>query len=199
VLVKLKAPAAERNRAPILEVLREELPHTGTVLEIASGSGTHAVYFARELTPLRWQPSDLADDALESIGELRDESGLLNLDPPLRLDVREPEWPIDRVAAIVCINMLHIAPWEAAEALFRGASRVLPRGGPLCTYGPYRFDGSVTAASNQEFDRDLRARNPAWGLRDVRDLEVAARSFGLDLARTVPRPANNHVLVFRRQ
>ncbi len=198
-MVKLKSPAAERNRGPILEVLREELPRTGTVLEIASGSGTHAAYFARELTPLRWQPTDLADDALESIREQRVESGLLNFDPPFRLDVCEPEWPIRHADAIVCINMLHITPWEAAEGLFRGASRVLPSGGPLCTYGPYRFDGTVAAPSNDEFDQNLRARNPAWGLRDVRDLEILAGSVGLDLSRTVPRPTNNHVLVFRRR
>ena len=197
--VKLKAPAAERNRGPILEVLQGELPSSGTVLEIASGSGSHAVYFARELTPLRWQPSDIADDSLESIQEHRLESGLLNLDPPLRLDVCDPDWPIDEANAIVCINMLHIAPWQAAEGLFRGASRILDRGSPLCTYGPYLFDGSVTAPSNLEFDRDLRARNPAWGLRDVSELKKLADAAGLDLTSTVPRPANNHVLVFRRR
>jgi Protein of unknown function (DUF938) len=193
------ASAAERNRVPILGVLRDELPPAGVVVEIASGSGIHAAYFARELTPRRWQPTDIADDALESIRELRAESGLLNLDPPLRLDVIEESWPVQRADAMVCINMLHIAPWEAARGLFRGAGRLLPLGAPLCTYGPYRFDGEVTATSNLEFDQSLRRRNPNWGLRDVRDLAAEAASSGLRLARTVPLPANNHVLVFRRQ
>jgi SAM-dependent methyltransferase len=197
--VKLRAPAAERNRAPILKVLREELPQTGTVLEIASGSGTHAVYFARELTPLRWQPTDLAEDALASIRAFRDESGLLNLDPPLCLDVRDAKWPLDRTDAMVCINMLHIAAWNAAQGLFRGAGKLLPPGGPLFTYGPYRFDGEVTAPSNLEFDQSLQARNPAWGLRSVSDLAALAEAEGLRLRRTVALPANNHVLVFRRE
>ncbi len=197
--MKLKAPAAERNREPILEILREELPPAGRVLEIASGSGTHAVHFARALTPLRWQPTDVDDDALLSIHEHRNESGLLNLDPPLRLDVCQPRWPVAEAAAVVCINMLHIAPWSAAEGLFRGASELLSSGSPLCTYGPYRFSGEVTAPSNDEFDQSLRSRNPAWGVRDVRDLERLADSVDLELSRVAACPANNHVLVFRRR
>jgi len=198
-MTRKSPPAAERNRVPILGVLRDELPPEGVVVEIASGSGLHAAYFARELTPLRWQPTDIADDALESIRELRQGSGLLNLDPPLRLDATEEKWPVSHADAIVCINMLHIAPWAAARGLFRGAARLLPLGAPLCTYGPYRFDGEVTAPSNLEFDQSLRRRNPDWGLRDVRDLAAEAASSGLRLARTVALPANNHVLVFRRQ
>jgi SAM-dependent methyltransferase len=197
--VKLKAPAAERNRVPILDVLRVELPRAGTVLEIASGSGTHAIHFARALTPVIWQPTDVSEDALASIRELRAESGLLNLAAPLFLDVTSQQWPLAHADAMVCINMLHISPWNAAEGLFRGAGRLLPPDAPLCTYGPYRFDGEVTAPSNLAFDRSLRDRNPAWGLRDTSDLADLAATVGLRLTRTVTLPANNHMLVFRRQ
>lgn len=195
--VKREAPAAERNRGPILEVLTEELPRQGTVLEIASGSGLHAVYFARALTPVRWQPTDADPEALASIAEYRLESGLLNLDPPLHLDVTAADWPVTAADAVLCINMLHITPWTAAEGLFRGAGRLLRSGAPLVTYGPYRFAGEPLAPSNAEFDASLRARNPDWGLRDVRELEALADAHDLVLTRVVPRPANNHVLVFR--
>ena len=194
----LDAPAAERNRAPILEVLRKELPSTGLVLEVASGSGLHAVYLARALTPRAWLPTDRAEDALESIEERRLESGLVNLRPAQRLDVTEEDWPVCTADAVVCINMLHIAPWKAAEGLFKGTARLLPEEAPLCTYGPYRFGGEFTAESNAIFDGDLRRRNPAWGVRDVDDLSRLGDRVGLHLAAVHPLPANNHVLVFRR-
>jgi SAM-dependent methyltransferase len=195
---KQHAPAAERNRAPILEVLARVLPRRGLVLEIASGTGQHAVWFARHLRALTWQPSDADPSALASIAAWAADDALPNLRPPLHLDVTAPAWPVDAADAVVCINMIHIAPWAAARALVTGAARVLRPGGALCTYGPYRFDGAFTAPSNAAFDASLRARNPAWGVRDVRDLEAAAAAVGLALAETVALPANNHVLVFRR-
>ncbi|MBL8619826.1 MAG: DUF938 domain-containing protein [Myxococcales bacterium] len=191
------APATARNRAPILEVLHEVLPGRGLVLEIASGTGEHAVHFAAALPDLTWQPSDPDPDNRASIAAWRDEAALPNLRPPLALDVTAP-WPIAAAEAIVCINMIHIAPWEAALALFAGAARVLPAGGPLVTYGPYRFGGAFTAPSNAAFDADLRRRDPRWGVRDVSDLETAAAAAGLALIGTFGLPANNHAIVWRR-
>ncbi|MEZ5967187.1 MAG: DUF938 domain-containing protein [Planctomycetota bacterium] len=194
--MKRYAPATERNRAPILEVLRQVLPSRGTVLEIASGSGEHAVFFAGSLSGVTWQPTDPDPDAIASIAEWRAEASLPNLRPPLQLDVTAP-WPVHAADAIVCINMLHIAPWAAAEALFAGAARVLAADAPLVTYGPYRFGGSFAAESNATFDQDLRSRDPRWGVRDVDDLDVAAARQGLARVATVALPANNHVLVWR--
>lgn len=191
------APATARNRAPILEVLQEVLPGRGLVLEIASGTGEHAVHFAAALPDLTWQPSDPSEDARASIAAWRDEAALPNLRAPLPLDVTAP-WPVDAADAIVCINMIHIAPWEATLALFAGAARVLPPGGPLVTYGPYRFGGAFTAESNAAFDADLRRRDPRWGVRDVVDLEAAAIAAGLALIGTFGLPANNHAIVWRR-
>lgn len=191
------APATARNRAPILEVLQEVLPGRGLVLEIASGTGEHAVHFAAALPDLTWQPSDPSEDARASIAAWRDEAALPNLRAPLPLDVTAP-WPVDAADAIVCINMIHIAPWEATLALFAGAARVLPPGGPLVTYGPYRFGGAFTAESNAAFDADLRRRDPRWGVRDAVDLEAAATAAGLTLIATFGLPANNHAIVWRR-
>lgn len=195
--MKRSAPSALRNRAPILEVLDEVLPGRGLVLEIASGTGEHAAHFAAARPDLTWQPSDPDPDNRASIAAWRDEAALPNLRPPLALDVTAP-WPVDAAAAIVCINMIHIAPWEAALALFAGAARVLPAGGPLVTYGPYRFGGVFTAPSNAAFDADLRGRDPRWGVRDVSDLEAAAAAVGLALIGTFGLPANNHAIVWRR-
>jgi hypothetical protein len=191
------APAAERNAAPILAVLRDELPATGDVLEIASGSGQHAVAFAGAMPRITWQPSDPDADAVDSIAGWREASGLPNVREPLTLDVHA--WPATvRADAIVCINMIHIAPWSAALALLDGAARTLAPGAPLVTYGPYRFAGAFTAPSNAAFDQSLRARDPRWGVRDVRDLVAEAHARGLALRRIVAMPANNHTLVFRR-
>jgi SAM-dependent methyltransferase len=194
--VKQHAAAADRNREPIREVLARELPASGTVLEIASGTGEHAVAFARAFPHLTWQPTDVDPIALSSIAAWRDEAALPNLAAPSVLDVMRP-WPFDRADAIVCINMVHIAPWNAALALFANAGRILVPGALLYLYGPYRFDGRFTAASNAAFDQSLRARDPQWGVRDVHDLTTAASSHGLTLRDAIAMPANNHSLVFR--
>jgi len=195
---KQHAPATSRNRDAIREVLARELPSQGTVLEIASGSGEHAVYFAGAFPALRWQPSDASDAALASIAAWRAEAALPNLQAPVELDVVAATWPVAAADAIVCINMVHISPWEATLGLFAGAARVLAAGALLYLYGPYRFDGAFTAESNAAFDRSLRSRDPRWGVRDVGELEAAARPHGLVRRDTVAMPANNHSLVFRR-
>lgn len=194
--MKQFAPAAARNREPIREVLARTLPSEGLVLGIADGSGEHAVHFARAFPHLRWQPSDRDEAALASIAAWCADEALPNLRPPVRLDVTDAAWPLDHADAVTCINMVHIAPWQATLGLFAGAHRVLPPGALLLLYGPYRFDGAFTAASNEAFDRSLRSRDPRWGVRDVRDLEAAA--IGFALCEVVAMPANNHCLVFRR-
>jgi SAM-dependent methyltransferase len=194
--VKQHAPATERNREPIREVLARELPPSGTVLEIASGSGEHAVAFARAFPQVTWQPTDMDLTALGSIAAWREEAGLPNLAPPVPLDVTST-WPFEHADAIVCINMVHISPWESALALFENAGRILAKGDLLFLYGPYKFDGQFTAQSNEAFDQSLRERDPRWGVRDVRDLSAAAAQHGLALRSTVAMPANNHSLVFR--
>jgi hypothetical protein len=196
--VKRHAPATARNRDPILDVLRDVLPPSGTVLEIASGSGEHASYFAAALPNIRWQPTDPDRDALASIAAHAAEHPKGNLLAPLALDVLA-DWPVDDVAAIVCINMIHIAPWACCEALMRGAGHHLPSGGPLVTYGPYRFDGAFTAPSNETFDASLRHRNPEWGVRDLSDVTRVAAEQDLVRERVVALPANNHCVVFRRR
>ncbi len=196
---KRHAPATARNRDAILAMLCGELPPTGMVLEIASGSGEHAVHFARALPTLRWLPSDPDPAALRSITAWADGAGLDNLAPPLRIDAAEPDaWPISKADAVLCINMVHISPWPATSGLLRGAARLLPAGAPLCLYGPFFREGMPSAPSNSAFDESLRARNPDWGLRWVHDVEGAARSEGLSLARIVEMPANNLSLIFRR-
>ena len=194
---KQRAPAADRNREPIREVLARELPAEGTVLEIASGSGQHAVHFAAAFPALVWQPSDASEVARASIAAWRAEAGLANLRAPIALDVTATSWPIEHADAIVCINLVHIAPWHAALGLFDGAARLLAPGALLYLYGPYRF-GGATAASNEDFDRWLRERDPQWGVRDVDELTSAARRHGFALREVVAMPANNHSLVFRR-
>ncbi len=198
--MKQHAPATERNREPIREVLARALPARGTVLEIASGSGEHAIAFACAFPGLTWQPTDRDPAAVASIAAWRAEAGLLNLAVPRVLDVTA-DWELTsgEASSIVCINMVHIAPWESALALFAGASRVLSAPDALLfLYGPYRFDGAFTAPSNEAFDRSLRGRDARWGLRDVGDLEAAAAGAGFTLRETVAMPANNHALVFRR-
>ncbi|HVY48743.1 MAG TPA: DUF938 domain-containing protein [Minicystis sp.] len=195
---KLHAAATERNRAPILEVLARVLPTKGFVLEIASGTGEHAVHFARALPGVRWQPTDADAAALGSIAAHRAEAELPNLLAPVRLDVRDAAWPVDAADAVVCINMIHIAPFAACEALFRGAAARLAPQSPLVLYGPFRFDGVFTAPSNAAFDADLRARDPAWGVRDLADVQRVARAAGFVRDELVGLPANNHAVVFRR-
>jgi SAM-dependent methyltransferase len=201
--MKRHAPATTRNREAILAALRGALPGRGLVLEVASGTGEHAVFFAAALPAIVWQPSDPDADALASIAAFQAEAGLDNLRAPLRVDVHEPRWrgveeaEAEAVAAIVCINMIHISPWSATLALLSGAGRLLAAGAPLITYGPYRFDGAFTAPSNAEFDASLRARDPAWGVRDVVAIAGAAAERGLRLESILPMPANNHALVLR--
>ena len=196
--MKRHAPATGRNREPIAAVLSEELPLAGTVLEIASGSGEHAVHFARRFPDHRWQPSDPDPQALASIAAWREESGLANLAQPVELDASSQHWPLDRADAIVCINMVHISPLGATEGLLDGADRLLSAGAPLILYGPYLEEGVPTASSNLEFDRDLRSRNPQWGLRDTAWLDGRAAERGLTRTRRVAMPANNIVLVYRK-
>ncbi len=195
--MKQHAPATERNRDAIREVLARELPETGTVLEIASGSGQHALAFAQAFPLVTWQPTDPDPTSLVSIAAWRDEAALPNLRAPLLLDVTQVPWPVEQADAIVCINMVHIAPWEAALALFAGAGPLLAPGALLYLYGPYRFDGT-TAPSNESFDRSLRSRDPRWGVRDVRELGASAAEHGLVMRGAVAMPANNHSLLFRR-
>ncbi|GLS44071.1 DUF938 domain-containing protein [Methylobacterium brachythecii] len=194
----LFAPSVARNREVILEVLRRVLPPSGLVLETASGSGEHVVHFARALPDLTWQPSDPEPAALRSIAAHARAAGLANLRPALALDVKEPLWPLEHADAVVSINMVHIAPWSAAEGLMAGAGRVLDEGGLLVLYGPFLVDGMHTAPSNAAFDEDLRRRDPRWGIRDVAALQEAAAPRGLRLAQRVPMPANNLCLIFRK-
>lgn len=196
--MKRVAPATARNREPILAVLRDWLPATGEVLEVASGSGEHAVWFAERLPGLTWRPSDRAPDALASIAAWRDEAGLANLAAPVRLDASAVEWPVERADAVVSINMLHISPWAAAEGLMAGAGRVLPAGGVLYLYGPFLEADVETAPSNLAFDADLKRRDPAWGLRDTAAVTALAAGQGLRFIGRVAMPANNLSLGFAK-
>jgi cyclopropane fatty-acyl-phospholipid synthase-like methyltransferase len=196
--VKRHAPAAARNRDPILAVLRTVLPETGRVLEIGSGTGEHAVHFARNLPGIEWQPSDVHPEWLASIEAWRADEGIGNMLPPLRLEVRDHDWGAANVVALVSINMIHIAPWECCEALFAGAARLLPAGAPLVLYGPFCFDGEFTAPSNAAFDEELRRRDPSWGVRDLTVVTRVARTAGFDRESVTAMPANNHTIVFRR-
>jgi hypothetical protein len=192
------APAALRNREPIADVLKEWLPASGLVLEIASGSGEHGVYFAARFPALEWQPSDVHPDALSSIAAWRDESGLPNLKAPLALDAASSDWPIDRADAVLSINMVHISPWESALGLLDGAARLLGPGAPLILYGPWLKDDVSTAPSNLAFDADLKRRDSRWGLRRVEDFAAAAAAREFRLETTRAMPANNMMLLFRR-
>lgn len=191
------APAALRNREPIAEVLRDWLPETGVVLELASGTGEHAVHFAREFPGLEWQPSDADPGALRSIAAWRKAGSPGNFREPIQIDASAAEWPVDRADALLSINMVHISPWAAALGLIAGAARILPVGGPLILYGPWLKDDVATAASNLAFDADLKRRNPEWGLRRVEDFTAAAAQKMLQLHEVRPMPANNMMLLFR--
>jgi SAM-dependent methyltransferase len=206
---RLCSPAAERNRQPLLEVLRRVLPPTGRALEIASGTGQHVAWFARHLPGWIWQPTDLDERSLASIGawcfgevagkQPDDAPPLVNVEPPRRLDVLAPAWNVEgRFDAIVCANMLHIAPWSCCGALMQGAARHLAPDGLLVTYGPYLVEGEASAPSNLAFDADLRARDPAWGVRWLHEVAGEAERAGLHLRERVAMPANNFTLVFER-
>ena len=196
--MKLSAPAAIRNREPIAAVLAEWLPPTGLVLEVASGSGEHAVFFAHAFPRLDWQPTDPDPAAVSSIEAWRADSGLANLREPAILDATASTWPVERAEAVLNINMVHISPWKAALGLLDGAAQVLPPSGRLILYGPWIVDGIDTAPSNLAFDADLKRRNPAWGLRLVEDFAHEAEARGLMLSDQRAMPANNRMLLFRR-
>jgi SAM-dependent methyltransferase len=195
---RLSYPHVARNREAILAVLQRVLPPRGLVLEVASGSGEHAAYFAQALPALTWQPTDPDPRALASIAAYRAEAGAANLLTPPRLDTTVAPWPVVRADAIICMNMIHIAPWAASEGLMAGAERTLAAGALLYLYGPYQIEGRHTAASNQEFDAWLRAQNAQWGLRDLGAVTDLAQRHGLALAETVPMPANNLSVILRR-
>ncbi|MCW0234336.1 MAG: class I SAM-dependent methyltransferase [Ferrovibrio sp.] len=194
-------PATLRNREAILAVLQDGvLPRHGLLLEIASGSGEHAAFMAPQLAPLLWQPSDYEADALPSIDAHARDSGAANIRPALRLDVTARPWPLAACDALLCCNMIHIAPWTAAEGLFAGAAAIMPAGAPLILYGPFRRDGAHTAPSNADFDTGLQQRDPRWGVRCL-DTEVTplAQAQGFARDRIVEMPANNLTVIFRKR
>lgn len=190
-------PAAERNKQPILAVL-QSLGLRGLVLELASGTGQHAVHFASGLADVIWQPSERDRELLDVIQTRVVASGLDNLRSPLLLDVGLPHWPIPRADTLFCANLLHISPFSVSEALFRGAERLLASGALLVTYGPYKVRGSHTSASNADFDDSLKAQDATWGVRDVDELEPVALRAGLKLVERIQMPANNWTLLWRR-
>jgi uncharacterized protein DUF938 len=192
-------PASERNKQPIADVLATVLPPAGLVFAVASGTGQHAVHFARAFPALTWQPSE-PDAEIRALLAARVASATLpNLRAPLAFDVHEPQAPLARADAVVCINMIHIAPWSACAALLRHAAALLAAHAPLVLYGPFKRDGAHTAPSNAEFDASLRARNAAWGVRDLTDVDGLARGHGFTLALTVAMPANNLSVIWRRR
>jgi SAM-dependent methyltransferase len=196
--MKLDAPATHRNRVPILEVLRPALADGSLVLEIASGTGQHASFLAHELPGVVFQPTDPDPDHLASIEAWRAETGAPNLRPALALDAEAQAWPVERADAVLCVNMIHIAPWSACEGLVRGAARVLGAGGLLYLYGPFRIGGALPAPSNVAFDASLRARNAAWGVRELDDVTALAAGAGFVREAVVAMPANNCSVLFRR-
>ena len=219
--MKLSSPAAQRNREPIAAVLADWLPASGLVLEVASGTGEHAAFFAGRFPRLEWQPSDPDPAAIASIEAWRADCGLPNLREPVVLDAAAGTWPVDTAdvllnikmpsgsceeskttekygfSAVLCINMVHISPWSAALGLLDGAARVLRAGGPLILYGPWLKADIPTAPSNLAFDQQLRERDPEWGLRKVEDFEAEALKRGFVLEQVRPMPANNLMLLFR--
>lgn len=196
---RLSSPAALRNRVPIADLLRPVLPESGTVLELASGSGEHVIHFASLFPQLVWQPSDPSPEARASIAEWVESEGLTNVLPPLDIDASSETWPLQRADAMITINMIHISPWPATQGLLAGAGRLLPAGAPLILYGPYRREGQPLVPSNVEFDASLRARNSAWGIRLLEDVASLAEQSGLSLTSVTELPANNLGVIFTRQ
>lgn len=195
--MKRDAPATGRNSAPIATVLREELPPRGLILEVASGTGQHAVFFARTFPHLDWQPSDLDRSALASIDAYAAEARLDNLRPAIAFDASATRWPLAKADAVLCINMVHISPWEATVGLFGHAAEILEPASPVILYGPY-LEGKVkTAPSNLAFDQSLRARDPSWGLRRVEAVDELALRAGFERTARYAMPANNLMLIYR--
>ena len=190
--------SAERNKDPILAVLARVLPRRGVVLEIASGTGQHILHFANALPGLAWQPSDRDPELRESIALRVKEQQLANVNRPINLDVTRLPWPLQTADAVVCINMIHVAPWSATLALLEGTRALLPTQHVLFLYGPYRRFGQHTSRSNEQFDSDLRAHDPEWGVRDLEAVSEAAASSGFVLAEVVEMPANNFSVIFKR-
>jgi hypothetical protein len=194
------APATERNREPILAILRQVLPPTGTILEISSGTGEHAIFMAPQLAPRYWLPSDPNPDARASISAWQHSTPCDNIYPPIDLDASSSQWLVsskEPITAIVNINMIHIAPRSAYLGLFAGASRILPVGGILYVYGPFKQGGVHTALSNAAFDESLQSQNPEWGVRDLAEITAVAASHNLELQQVYPMPANNLSVVFK--
>lgn len=198
------APATQRNREPILEVLQRILPSTGTILEIASGTGEHAVFFAPRLSGRKWLPTDINYLSLASISAWLKYEQSDNIYPPILLDVCANIWPVEveqqylgKITAIVSINMIHIAPWSACLGLIAGAERILPENGILYLYGPFKQNGQHTAPSNAAFDEMLKSQNAAWGVRDLDDVIAVTKMHNLQWRETVSMPANNLSVVFQ--
>jgi SAM-dependent methyltransferase len=192
---RLFTGSVERNKDPILNLLKRVLPHTGLILEIGSGTGQHVAYFAKALPELTWQPSDPDDGFRESIRSWTKLENLDNVRAPIDLEVCRFPWPVTRADAVLCVNMIHVAPWAATQALFSGAKCVLDCGGLLVLYGPYLRFGRHTAASNEAFDAQLRATDPSWGLRNLEKVVEIADQAGFRLAEVVEMPANNFGVV----
>lgn len=197
--MKQHAPHTGRNSDPILEVLRKVLPKKGLVLEIASGTGQNGLHFARSMKGLSWQPTDYTATAIQSIDAWREDEGPDNFLAPMHLDVTQSAWPVNHADAMFCANMVHISPWPCTVGLMRGARRVLPSGGLLVLYGPYKVGGEHTSAGNAAFDADLRHRDSSWGIRDVDEVRQEAARGALIYRETVQMPANNLILVFTRR
>lgn len=191
------APHVARNTGPIIDMLRGILPDEGLVLEVASGSGEHALAFARAFPHLLWQPTDADPVSLRSVDAWRNAEGMPNLLAPVHLDAAADQWPVEGAQAILCINMVHISPWAATQGLLAGAARLLGSGCPLYLYGAYRQKGVETAPSNEAFDQSLKARNPQWGLRNLEDVVAEAGRHGFKLDAVVPMPANNLSVILR--
>ena len=199
--VKQYAPATERNREPILKILSEILPSGSKILEVASGTGEHAVYFASKLPSCHWIPSDVSSESRSSITAWKNDRALDNLSLPLSIDVTQDNWQQQvktEIDGIVNINMIHIAPWQACLGLMEGAEQILPPSGILYLYGPYKREGKHTAVSNANFDRSLRDRNPQWGVRDLEQVIEAAANANLKLQQVIEMPANNLSVIFSR-
>ncbi|GAB5480803.1 MAG: DUF938 domain-containing protein [Parasphingorhabdus sp.] len=192
------APATLRNRDAIIAVLQEVLPDSGTVLEVASGTGEHAVYFGEKFPDLTWQPSDPDPDGCRSIAGWTKRAGVGNVLPPLQLDALALRWDIEKPSAILCINMVHIAPWEASIGLFEKAALLLEPGSSFYLYGPYFRGDAPTAQGNLDFDRSLKSRNLRWGIREVADMDTLATKNGFTRTDLVEMPANNLSLIYRR-
>jgi SAM-dependent methyltransferase len=196
---RLVSPSAERNKGPITEILRRVLPAQGDVLEVSSGTGQHVLHFAQAMPQIRWQPTEQDADCLRSIASWLAQTTLPNVGAPIYLDVHDEVWPVADVAAVVCINMIHIAPRSAIAALLRGAGNVIAPGGILFLYGPYRRQGRHTSPSNEAFDELLKAANPEWGVRNLEEIALAAAREGLELQETYDMPSNNLAVIFRKR